>query len=108
MKKIFLFACVFVFAFSGLNGQSIITQKNIPGSFSIVSANKATAIYVDAADLPLVQKAAAFLQSDIEKVTGQKAAIVNTLPSSGNVIILGTAIKSSLIKNLVAQKKIKH
>jgi hypothetical protein len=106
MKKYFLFATVLFCASFALNAQSIISEKNLPGSFSIVSANKAAAIYVDATDFILVQKAAAFLQSDIEKVTGQKPAIVHTFPSSGNVIVLGTIDKSSQIKSLVSQKKL--
>jgi hypothetical protein len=106
MKKNFLFANVLVCTFFSLNAQTIISEKNLPGSFSIVSANKPATIYADADDFPLVQKVAAFLQNDIEKLTGQKPAIVHTLPSSGNVIILGTADKSSQIKNMVAQKKL--
>ena len=86
MKKKSLPAIVLVFAFSWLNAQTIVSEKKLPGAFSIVSGQKATAIYVDASDFFLVQKAAAFLQSDIEKVTGQKPELFHTLPSSGNII----------------------
>ncbi|MEY2916310.1 MAG: hypothetical protein RIS73_24, partial [Bacteroidota bacterium] len=63
-------------------------------------------IYVDVNDLALVKKSAKFLQQDIEAVTGKKFSIVNAIPSAKNIIIIGSIENSSLIKQLVQQKKI--
>ena len=71
MKKT-VFAILINFSVSGILAQQAIISKNEPGAFPIVALKKATPIYVDANDHWLVQKAAALLQTDIEKVTGHK------------------------------------
>ena len=86
--------------------QDFISEKQVAGSFPIVSSAGATALYVDAADHPVVQKTAALLQRDIEAVTGKKPSLRHTTPASKTVIIIGTVGKSSLLDRLIAQKKI--
>lgn len=82
--------------------QKVIFNIQTPASFSISN----TAIYVDTNDIALVKKTASMLQQDIETVTGKKIALVNTVPSSGNIIIIGSLENSSLIKQLVLTRKI--
>jgi hypothetical protein len=101
-----------------VHAQQIIFDKQIPKSFSLSNA----AIYVDANDLALVKRSAALLQQDIEAVTGNKLTIENTIPNNNatnsrltshdsrsathNCIIIGSVENSSLIKQLIQNKKI--
>jgi hypothetical protein len=87
--------------------QSIISEKSVPGSLVLVSANDQAVICTDPHDFILIQKSATWFQEDIERITGKKPAIVNNLPASAKtVIIIGTIEKSSFIQDLVKQKKI--
>jgi hypothetical protein len=100
----FLFAVLFI-SLAGY-AQSFVTSKKEDGAFAMASSQVAS-IYVDDKDDWLVNKAATLLQSDIEMVTGKKPVIVNDLPSaSKNTIIIGTLDGSSIIKKLIAEKKI--
>lgn len=107
MKKINL-VCCFSLLF-GINAisQNFISSKKQPGSFPVASATTATTIYTDENDFWLVQKSASLLQNDIEMVTGKKPAIVHSIPSSAqNLIIIGSVPQSSIIKQLTQQKKL--
>jgi hypothetical protein len=101
-----------------VQAQQVIFNKQIPNSFSLSNAS----IYVDANDLALVKRSVALLQQDIEAVTGNKLPVENTAlnnnatnsrltsrsrrPDSRNCIIIGSIESSSLIKQLIQQKKI--
>jgi hypothetical protein len=106
MRKQLLSAILFFGCMSHPGAQNIISEKNIPGAFSIASSQKATIIYTDALDYEVVQKAASLLQSDIEMLTGKKSELVTTMPSSGNIIIVGSSDRSALIQKLVKEKKL--
>src|SRR5262245_50943092 len=86
--------------------QNFVSTKNEAGAFPIVTSSQATAIYVDENDDWLVRKAASLLQSDLEMVTGKRPEIISTISSEKNVIIIGSLGKSSLIKELVKEKKL--
>lgn len=88
-----------------IKAQHFIAEKNNGASFPIASVSKATSIYVDPGDEKLVHTAALLLQKDIEAVTGQKPAIINSL-SGKQVIIIGSFSGSATIKNLAQKKKI--
>ncbi|MEI9957330.1 MAG: glycosyl hydrolase 115 family protein [Ferruginibacter sp.] len=85
-----------------VQAQQIIADKQTANSFSISNAT----IYVDADDIALVKKAASLFQQDIESVTGSKLLLVNNIPAAKNIIIIGSIENSSLIKELIQQKKI--
>ncbi|MFM2326117.1 MAG: hypothetical protein RIR31_319 [Bacteroidota bacterium] len=103
MKKLRLQILLFIIPLCiTVQAQQIIFDTQLANSFSI---NDAT-IYVDVNDLALVKKSAQFLQQDIEAVTGKKLQLTNTIPSAKNIIIIGSIKNSSLIKQLVQQKKI--
>jgi hypothetical protein len=88
--------------------QQAILPNSAPGAFPIAAPQKATPIYVDAGDHWLVQKAAALLQTDIEKVTGQRPDTAHSLAAApANIIIIGSLDQSPLLKQLVQAKKIK-
>jgi glycosyl hydrolase family 115 (putative glucuronidase)/glycosyl hydrolase family 115/BACON domain-containing protein len=117
-----------------LYSQDIVTNKAGSGAFPIVRAAVvqsqvgtaspksttasphvtagsplATAIYVGKTDHWLVQKAAALLQSDIEKVTGTRPVIMHELPASvQNLIIIGSidSDTTSLINTLLNENRI--
>lgn len=84
--------------------QQIISESKLPNSFSI----KEAVIYVDANDFALVKKSAELLQADIEMVTGKKIDITNSISSlTKNIIVIGSAERSSLITAWLKLAKIK-
>ena len=102
MKKVFayiFFGCILI---SGKT--QLVNEVKTATSFPLSNA----VIYVDDADDALVKKAAELLQNDIEMVTGKKPVLVNKISATttGNIIVIGTIKKSSLIKRLIAEKKI--
>jgi len=70
-KNLFLIVSIVCFNAS-LHAQQWITDKPSANSFAISTA----AIYTDTADYILVQRAAGFLQQDMEMITGGKPALV--------------------------------
>jgi Glycosyl hydrolase family 115/Gylcosyl hydrolase family 115 C-terminal domain len=89
------------------HSQDWVTEKKQGNAFPIVAGSRATAIYVGEKDHWLVQKAASFLQQDIEMVTGHRPEIVHALPMTAeNLIIIGSLDRSSLIGSLNADNKL--
>src|SRR4051794_8060590 len=107
MNKIKTWGCFFLLlSINGLS-QSLITEKKAAGSFPVVSATAATAIYTDEKDAWLVQKSASLLQHDIEMVTGKKPQIIHTIPAAAqNLVIVGSIIQSDVIQQLQLEKKL--
>ncbi len=102
--KCFLLSCACLLL-GQLHAQAVSDKKS-PASFAIVNAIEAIPIVVDEQDYWLVQKAASFLQTDIESVTGKQPEITHK-PSAKNLILIGSFDKSPLIKQLIQNKKIK-
>lgn len=106
MKRL-LIVFLLVAGSCSLFAQNFISNTKAAGSVVIADASGTATIYVSTDDYFLVQKAASFLQQDIEAVTGKKPDIVNSIPKSAkNLIILGSTDKSSVITRLIASKKI--
>jgi hypothetical protein len=102
-RKNLLFIVAIIYISASLHAQQWVSDKLTPNSFEISSV----AIYTDPADFILVQRVAGFLQNDFEMVTGKKPELINALPAfAKSVIIIGTIEKSSLIQQLIKQKKI--
>jgi Glycosyl hydrolase family 115/Gylcosyl hydrolase family 115 C-terminal domain/S-layer like family, C-terminal region/Glycosyl hydrolase family 67 N-terminus len=100
-----LFLTIVFFTFLQLNSvaQSIIAEKNSATSFFLDN----TTICVDTDDYAVIQIAAGLLQKDIESVTGKKPLLsANVTSSAKNIIIIGSIENSSLVKQLIQQKKI--
>ncbi|MBL7740804.1 MAG: glycosyl hydrolase 115 family protein [Chitinophagaceae bacterium] len=92
---------------ASVQAQPLISDKPSANNFSLVASNSAVPIYTDESDFMLVQRSAALLQQDIEVVTGVRSSLVHTLPAPAKtIIIIGTLDKSTLVKQLVQQKKI--
>ncbi|WP_213450612.1 glycosyl hydrolase 115 family protein [Rhizomonospora bruguierae] len=74
-----------------------------PDRFPLVAGGRAATIVVSAADHPGVLRVVGDLQTDIEKVTGVQPAIsVDTVPTTGEVVLVGTIGRSPLIDRLVS------
>ncbi|HMU46697.1 MAG TPA: glycosyl hydrolase 115 family protein [Chitinophagaceae bacterium] len=95
MKLLLTIACAISLAVTS-TAQSIIADIPSANTFSIKDAR----IYVDKNDHALVKIAASLLQKDIEAVSGKQLPIINSLPASGNLIIIGSTDKSSITKKL--------
>jgi hypothetical protein len=106
MKRIIVAGLILVSGLS-LSAQSYVITQKAAGALTVADAQQTAVIYAGAEDHEVVRKAAAFLQQDIEAVTGKKPELVNTLPASAkSVIIIGSLDKSSYIQQLVKSKKL--
>ncbi|MES2005804.1 MAG: glycosyl hydrolase 115 family protein [Bacteroidota bacterium] len=107
MKTSGLLLCGILLWLTGLRAQSFITSKKENAAFSIVNEMRSASIVVDPKDHWLAQRAASFLQSDIEKISGQKPVIQNNPAAAGkNIILIGSIDNSPLIAGLIQSKKI--
>ena len=93
-----------------LGGPNCLSFTNSAGSRALVDGGKQATILVDPTDWPGVLRAAGDLQSDLQKVTGQKPRLVNVTASASltasslsqyskptTPILIGTLGKSALI-----------
>jgi hypothetical protein len=74
--------------------------------FVLAKGGKVASIVVAADDFPGVTRVAKLLQADLGRVTGATPTIVNTQPSSGSCIVVGTLGKSALIDQLASSGKL--
>jgi hypothetical protein len=103
-KQAFFLFTLLTLAFT-LPAQELVSSTQKTGAFPLVSSGKAAAIVFDAGEDSLVHKTVQLFAQDIERVTGQKPSPASSLPSGGNVVIIGT-LQSNLIKQLISLKKI--
>jgi hypothetical protein len=91
-----------------LTGERYVTFSGISFlNFTLVERNAAAPIWVDAAELPGVTRAAHDLQSDIERVTGAHASLGQPRQeATPNVVIIGTIGHCALIDELVRRGKL--
>lgn len=81
--------------------QGIISGKTTP--FNIINAH----IVVDTTESKLVQKAALFLQSDIQRITGKNIPIEYEVTNiQNNSIVIGTIGRSKYLLPFIRQKKV--
>jgi hypothetical protein len=84
-----------------------VESSESPGSFAVVQAGKAAAVYVDGADWPGVARAASDLADDVQKVSGVATEVRRTAEKFGaHPILIGTIGKSAIIDRLIADHKI--
>ncbi|PZX61815.1 glycosyl hydrolase 115 family protein [Hydrotalea sandarakina] len=106
MKNVFIliFAC---FISTILHAQNIVAFTQQKDNWQLWNNNDPLYIYTDSTDDWLVQKSAAFLQSDLKAVTHKNIYITHNLSSvKGNVIIIGTIKASATLHKLSAENKI--
>jgi hypothetical protein len=106
MKHILLFLSFCLLTLLHAPAQQYISEVKKTGSFTLSNAQTSASIYVDKKDYPLVQKAAIFLQQDIEKVTGKKPSVLNTVSSNSPLVIIGSIDQSTTIQQLVKENKL--
>ncbi len=88
--------------------QTIVAEKPGDGSFPLLERQQAAPLYVSASDFPGVRRAAADLQSDIERVGGVKPQLSQDgLPSTRFAIVIGTIGKSTAIDRLIQSGQLK-
>lgn len=86
-------------------GLIVVSQAQILSESKTAFDLSQATIYVDKNDFTVVKKSAELLSQDIEKVTGRKVPVVNSL-LTGNMIIIGSVEKSAEIKKLIKSKEI--
>jgi hypothetical protein len=96
-----------------VSGQEKTSQNHVKDAktsrsgFGIVTADSVADILVDAKDKNTVRLAAKLFSEDIERVTGKKAKVLNSIDSASKVcVIVGTIDGSGLIKKLIDNGKI--
>ncbi|MEZ4885657.1 MAG: glycosyl hydrolase 115 family protein [Chitinophagales bacterium] len=83
---------------------SIVSTDN---GFALLVDKNATPIYVSSEDHKGVLRVVKMFQEDIERVTSVKPDLItHTLPSNGTAVLVGTIGKSSIIDQLIFNKKI--
>lgn len=99
--------CGFAGAAMALGGASYVSNQPGEGDLAIVSKKSLVSIYVDHTDHPGVLKSSKDLQADIKRVTGRRPSIVSNADElAGDVVIIGTLGKSSVLDALVGSAKL--
>lgn len=83
-----------------------ISFKKEKNTVEVVGQSQVTPIVMSQQEQEGIQKVVSDLQHDLEKVTGKQSKIINNLPESGSVILVGNEQSNPFIKSLVIQKKV--
>jgi hypothetical protein len=98
--------CLAANAFALGHARYVDTVK-ASGSFPLVEATVAAAVYVDPGDYAGVVRAAGDLAADVARVTGHTPAMAHDDKGLGaNAVLVGTIGKSALIDRLIREGKI--
>src|SRR5688572_8957340 len=106
MKKIACFILLLFPLHEFIHAQAIIEVNRSAHSFAISSTDQTATIIYDAIEDSLVHKTVALLKKDIEVVSDKSIHVATSLPSAGNIIIIGNIGTSLFIKQLIKEKKI--
>jgi len=86
---------------------SYVTFSKTSSGMPLAEAGKALPLVLSAHDFPGVLKVAEQLQADIRKVTGTEPGLVlDQIPASGEIVLIGTLGKNQYINELVDNGKI--
>lgn len=97
MRKLLIL--IFIFSLTS-------TQAQTQNKFQIVEKGKPTTIVFDAYEAQTIKITANLLADDIERLTGVRPKVKNTLSSiKGNVIIIGSINESGFINKLIEDEK---
>lgn len=103
-------AVLLLFAVPGQAGlglsENLVSEEPQPGAFPLVAPDQTAALCYDASDYKGVIRAIGDLQTDIERVTGQKPPLAASRPAAGHPVIIGTLGKSEMVDRLVASNKL--
>jgi hypothetical protein len=107
-KFFFLFLVTILFSYTLAGSEnSYVTTNKTDGSFILAESGKSSPLYASSQDYPGVIRVLKSLQTDIYKVTNSTPLIsLDTIPSSKEIVIVGTIGKSPIIDNLIKEKKL--
>ncbi|MBN1182472.1 MAG: glycosyl hydrolase 115 family protein [Bacteroidales bacterium] len=110
MRKTVLLSIMLIFSCSvrsSVNSNNYISIDYLKGYFTIVSSNTKAPICISSNDYKGVNIASNNLKEDIFRVTGKTPKLyMDTIPTSNEIIIIGTLGKSFLIDSLVRMNKL--
>ena len=91
----------------GIGGTQYVRFQPSKGVFPLSESGTKTTLCSNTADYPGVIRALGDLKTDIGKVTGKEPELVmDRIPKNGQVVLVGTVGKSSLIDELVESGKL--
>ncbi|MES2673898.1 MAG: glycosyl hydrolase 115 family protein [Pseudomonadota bacterium] len=97
------FACINAWAL----GESSWLAKSAGDNLTLVDEQHSAELIIDTDEYAGVIRAAKNLQTDIEKVSGKKTDLTNTITASAKqVVIIGTLGQNKLIDQLIANNKL--
>ena len=76
------------------------------GSIALAAGDKTATLVVEAAAWPGVRRATDDLAKDVHAATGLSPKVVQTLPASGEILLIATVGRSPLLDRLAAQHRI--
>ncbi|MBA2938995.1 glycosyl hydrolase 115 family protein [Paenibacillus sp. CGMCC 1.16610] len=85
---------------------SYVSTVNAGNDFKLVENGVSAKLYVDKNDSVSVIRAVGDFKKDVKGVTNADAQVVNTVPTSGNVVIFGTIGSSAAVDTLIANGKL--
>ncbi len=86
---------------------SYITLDKTESAFTLVESGKSAPLVLSSGDFPGVMRVAGLMQTDIRKVADvEPELMIDKLPASGEIVLIGTLGKSPLIDELVNAEKI--
>ncbi len=92
---------------SAIGGEAYVRFEKIKDGFPLSVSGKSVPLCVSSKDFSGVQLILKYFQTDIANVTGAQPEIfTDEVPSSKEIVVVGTIGKSPLIDELIAEKKI--
>jgi hypothetical protein len=111
LNDLFFMLPILLFMFSShayaIGGESYVRFESVKGAFPLSVAGKSVPLCVSAKDYPGVLLILKYFQNDIDSITGTTPEIlIDKIPPTNEVVIVGTIGKNPAIDDLIAKKKI--
>ncbi|MGD0629730.1 MAG: glycosyl hydrolase 115 family protein [Terracidiphilus sp.] len=112
-RCLFPFAAALVFSVAPVLGHALgepryVSNKTEAGAFALADRQSAVPLLVSNNDWPGVLRAAGDLSADIDRVTGEQPTLLHVAADvhNGDVVLIGTIGRSTLIDDLVRRHKL--
>lgn len=108
MKKfLFVFLCIFLCLSCAVKRIGNVRVVNVTDNYvdGSIDLTKATVVY-DKNDWKVVNNSVRLFVSDVMKVTGDTLTAQESLPSGGDIVLIGSIGKSKWIDKLIEEKKL--
>ncbi len=86
--------------------QSLVNEKPAPGYFVLHGPGQPATIVYDSTDFEVIATTARHLAADLQQICGQAPRLSTSRNNKGLLVVIGSAERSSLIRDLVKRKKI--